>query len=106
VAVGGGIAGLAAAFFPRQASPTRARPAATVLEASPVIGGKLRLGEAYLETSFLPGRTFTGPATFNAKLGEFFAQANRRWRRAMGCAPADRIAADKAAMLALPTVAR
>ena len=30
--------------------------------------------------------------------------ANTRLRRALGCAPADRIAADKAAMLALPPV--
>jgi protoporphyrinogen/coproporphyrinogen III oxidase len=45
VVVGGGIAGLAAAFFLRQASPTGARSAVTVLEASPVVGGKLRLGE-------------------------------------------------------------
>jgi hypothetical protein len=59
----------------------------------------------YLETSFLPGRTFTGPAGFNAQLGEFFTGANRRWRRALGCAPADRLAADKAAMLSLPPVA-
>ena len=42
---------------------------------------------------------------FNTQLGGFFAAANRRWRRALGCAPADRIAADKAAMLPLPPVA-
>jgi hypothetical protein len=58
----------------------------------------------YLETSFLPGRSFTGPADFNTQLGEFFTRANRRWRRSMGCAPADRIAADRAAMLSLPPV--
>jgi transposase len=73
--------------------------------ADPEAKGLLERVHGYLETSFLPGRTFTGPADFNAQLGEFFAQANRRWRRAMGCAPADRIAADKAAMLALPPVA-
>jgi hypothetical protein len=32
----------------------------------------------------------------------FFTQANRRWRRAMGCAPIERIAAGKQAMLPLP----
>jgi transposase len=73
--------------------------------ADPEAKGLLERVHGYLETSFLPGRTFTGPADFNAQLGDFFAQANRRWRRAMGCAPADRIAADKAAMLALPPVA-
>ncbi|HEY6869004.1 MAG TPA: IS21 family transposase [Novosphingobium sp.] len=73
--------------------------------ADPEAKGLLERVHGYLETSFLPGRTFTGPADFNAQLGEFFAGANRRWRRALGCAPADRIAADKAAMLALPPVA-
>src|SRR6266536_5459339 len=67
--------------------------------------GLLERVHGYLETSFLPGRSFTGPADFNTQLGVFFAQANRRWRRAMGCAPAERIAADKAAMLTLPPVA-
>ena len=67
--------------------------------------GLLERVHGYLETSFLPGRSFTGPADFNTQLGGFFATANRRWRRALGCAPADRIAADKAAMLSLPPVA-
>jgi len=71
----------------------------------PEAKGLLERVHGYLETSFLPGRSFAGPADFNAQLGAFFARANRRWRRAMGCAPAERIAADKAAMLALPPVA-
>jgi transposase len=73
--------------------------------ADPEAKGLLERVHGYLETSFLPGRSFTGPADFNAQLGGFFAQANRRWRRAMGCAPAERLAADKAAMLPLPPVA-
>jgi transposase len=73
--------------------------------ADPEAKGLLERVHGYLETSFLPGRSFTGPADFNTQLGGFFAQANRRWRRALGCAPADRIAADKAAMLSLPPVA-
>ena len=72
--------------------------------ADPEAKGLLERVHGYLETSFLPGRSFTGPADFNIQLGEFFAQANRRWRRVLGCAPADRIAADKA-MLPLPPVA-
>ena len=72
--------------------------------ADPEAKGLLERVHGYLETSFLPGRSFTGPADFNAQLAGFFAQANRRWRRAMGCAPADRIAADKQAMLTLPPV--
>ena len=73
--------------------------------ADPEAKGLLERVHGYLETSFLPGRSFTGPVDFNTQLGEFFAQANRRWRRAMGCAPADRIGADKQAMLPLPPVA-
>jgi transposase len=73
--------------------------------ADPEAKGLLERVHGYLETSFLPGRSFTGPADFNTQLGEFFDRANRRWRRAMGCAPTDRIAADKAAMLPLPPVA-
>jgi transposase len=73
--------------------------------ADPEAKGLLERVHGYLETSFLPGRSFTGPADFNTQLGEFFAGANRRWRRALGCAPADRIAADKQAMLPLPPVA-
>lgn len=80
--------------------------------ADPEAKGLLERVHGYLETSFLPGRSFTGPADFNAQLAQFFAQlaqffgqANRRWRRAIGCAPADRIAADKQAMLPLPPVA-
>jgi transposase len=59
----------------------------------------------YLETSFLPGRSFASPADFNAQLAGWLVLANQRWRRVLGCAPADRIAADRAAMLPLPPVA-
>ena len=59
----------------------------------------------YLERSFLPGRSFTSPADFNVQLGEFLARANTRHHRVLGCAPADRIEADRAAMTGLPPVA-
>jgi transposase len=59
----------------------------------------------YLERSFLPGRAFTSPADLNAQLSGWVATANTRYRRALECAPADRIAADRAAMIALPPVA-
>jgi transposase len=58
----------------------------------------------YLERSFLPGRTFSSPADFNTQMGEWLAVVNRRVRRVLGCAPTDRIAADRQAMLALPPV--
>jgi transposase len=73
--------------------------------ADPEAKGLVERANSYLETSFLPGRTFTGPADFNAQLHDWLALANRRQRRALGCAPADRIDADRAAMLRLPPVA-
>jgi transposase len=66
-------------------------------------GGIERLHD-YLERSFLPGRTFTGPADFNTQLQAWLQLANRRRKRSLGCAPADRIAADRTAMLTLPPV--
>jgi transposase len=58
----------------------------------------------YLERSFLPGRSFCSPLDFNFQLQAWLGIANRRRKRSLGCAPADRIAADKAAMLPLPPV--
>jgi transposase len=59
----------------------------------------------YLETSFLPGRSFAGPSGFNAQLADWLVRANSRQHRALGCRPADRWEADRAAMLGLPPVA-
>ena len=59
----------------------------------------------YLETSFLPGRSFASPADFNAQMGEWMLLANGRFKRVLGCAPADRIDADRAAMAPLPPIA-
>jgi transposase len=73
--------------------------------ADPEAKGLIERAHDYLERSFLPGRTFCSPADFNAQLAEWLATANRRVRRALGCAPIDRITADRAAMLSLPPVA-
>jgi transposase len=73
--------------------------------ADPEAKGLVERANGYLETSFLPGRRFASPADFNAQLAEWTATVNGRVRRALGCAPADRIAADRAAMLSLPPVA-
>ncbi len=59
----------------------------------------------YLETSFLPGRTFTRPQDFNDQLHQWLALANTRMHRRLGCRPVDRWAADVAAMVALPPTA-
>jgi hypothetical protein len=58
----------------------------------------------YLERSFLPGRSFASPADFNAQMGEWMLGANGRPKRVLGCAPADRIDADRAAMAPLPPI--
>jgi transposase len=73
--------------------------------ADPEAKGLVERANGYLETSFLPGRRFTSPADFNDQLGEWTATVNGRVRRALGCAPADRITADRAAMMTLPPVA-
>ena len=73
--------------------------------ADPEAKGLVERANGYLETSFLPGRSFASPADFNAQLRDWTALVNTRARRALGCAPADRIAADRQAMLALPPVA-
>jgi transposase len=72
--------------------------------ADPEAKGLLERAHDYLERSFLPGRSFDGPADFNRQLTGWLAVANARPKRVLGCAPADRIAADKAAMLTLPPV--
>jgi len=73
--------------------------------ADPEAKGLIERAHDYLERSFLPGRAFTGPADFNAQLQQWLVLVNARPRRALGCAPADRVTAGKAAMLTLPPVA-
>jgi transposase len=73
--------------------------------ADPEAKGLVERAHDYLERSFLPGRTFTDPDDFNAQLRRWLGLVNARRRRALGCAPTDRIAADRAAMLALPPLA-
>jgi transposase len=71
----------------------------------PEAKGIIERAHDYLERAFLPGRTFTGPDDFNAQLQGWLDVVNQRRRRALGCAPIERVAADKAQMLALPPVA-
>jgi transposase len=72
--------------------------------ADPEAKGIIERAHDYLETSFLPGRSFTSPADFNAQLQGWVAVANTRRKRVLGCAPSERIYADRQAMLALPPV--
>lgn len=73
--------------------------------ADPEAKGLIERAHDHLERSFLPGRVFASPAEFNTQLAAWLATARTRTRRALGCAPCDRIAGDKAAMLTLPPVA-
>ncbi|MGH2866638.1 MAG: IS21 family transposase [Solirubrobacteraceae bacterium] len=73
--------------------------------ADPEAKGMIERAHDYLERSFLPGREFGSPAAFNTQLQAWLAVANTRVRRVLGCAPTERITADRSAMLALPPVA-
>jgi transposase len=70
----------------------------------PEAKGLVERANGYLETSFLPGRVFTSPVDFNAQLQAWLVRANSRQHRVLGCRPADRVDADRAAMVALPPV--
>ncbi|GII89550.1 hypothetical protein Ssi03_75400 [Sphaerisporangium siamense] len=72
----------------------------------PEAKGLVERANGYLETSFLPGRVFTGPQDFNAQLDGWLAhRADTRHHRRIECRPADRIVVDRAAMVPLPPVA-
>ncbi|GAA3514160.1 IS21 family transposase [Georgenia daeguensis] len=71
----------------------------------PETKGIVERANGYLETSFLPGRTFASPADFNTQLQEWLPRANARTVRALGARPVDLVAADRAAMLPLPPLA-
>jgi transposase len=72
--------------------------------ADPEAKGLVERANGYLETSFLPGRSFTAPDDFNGQLADWLVRANQRHHRRIECRPADRLPADKAAMVALPPV--
>jgi transposase len=70
----------------------------------PETKGLVERANGYLETSFLPGRTFTGPTDFNTQLTAWLQIANRRQHRSIDARPLDRWEADRAAMLTIPPV--
>lgn len=71
----------------------------------PEAKGLVERANAYLETSFLPGRRFSSPRDFNDQLADWLERANARPHRALECRPVDRLEADRVAMVALPPVA-
>jgi len=58
----------------------------------------------WMETSFMPGRTFTSPADFNTQLQDWLAKANARVVRTIKARPVDLIDHDRSRMLALPPI--
>jgi transposase len=59
----------------------------------------------YLETSFLPGRSFSSVEDFNSQLSSWLTRANARIHRGIRCRPVDRVNEDLASMMPLPPVA-
>jgi transposase len=72
--------------------------------ADPEAKGLVERANGYLETSFLPGRRFASPQDFNAQLEQWLVRANNRVHRTLQARPADRIDADRQAMVTLPPV--
>lgn len=70
----------------------------------PEAKGLVERANRYLETSFLPGRSFVDVDDFNAQLTTWLVNANLRTHRTLRCAPADRIVEDRRAMMPLPPV--
>lgn len=67
--------------------------------------GMVERANRYLETSFLPGRSFTSPQDFNDQLRLWLPVANRRRVRVLDGRPVDFLDADRAQMLTLPPMA-
>ncbi len=66
--------------------------------------GVVERRNGWFETSFMPGRSFTGPADFNGQFTDWLTKANTRVVRTINAVPADLLEADRAAMLPLPPV--
>ncbi len=71
----------------------------------PEAKGVVERANGFLETSFMPGREFDSPADYNTQLAGWLPRANSRVLRRTGEQPGVRVAADVAAMGALPPVA-
>lgn len=66
--------------------------------------GVVERRNGWFETSFMPARTFGSPTDFNTQFTDWIERMNARTVRTTKAAPAQRIEADRAAMLALPPV--
>jgi transposase len=70
----------------------------------PEFKGMVERANGFLETSFLPGRTFRSPADFNSQLADWLARANTRTVRSIQGRPVDLLETDYLAMIPLPPV--
>jgi transposase len=70
----------------------------------PETKGVVERANGYLETSFLPGRTFTSPADFNTQVQQWLMLANARVHRTTKKRPAEELLIDRRAMAALPPI--
>ena len=71
----------------------------------PEAKGMVERANQFLQTSFMPGRTFTCGADFNTQLADWLPRANTRLVRATGARPVDLLETDRAAMGMLPPLA-
>jgi transposase len=67
-------------------------------------GGVERMNR-FFRSRFMPGRVFASPDDFNTQLGAWLPVANARMSRSRRGRPTELVAADRAAMRALPPVA-
>lgn len=70
----------------------------------PETKGIVERANGFLETSFLPGRSFKSPVDFNLQLADWLPKANQRHVRSLRARPVDLIDQDRVGMLALPPV--
>lgn len=98
-AIGGSgkVTAVAAAFAGTLATRIQLAP-----PRDPEYKGMVERANGYLETSFLPGRTFTGPSDFNDQLTIWLERANTRTVRSIQGRPVDLFETDYSSMIALP----
>jgi transposase len=70
----------------------------------PETKGIVERANGFLETSFMPGRSFVSPSDFNAQLIDWLPKANQRRVRSLRARPVDLLDRDRGAMLALPPI--
>lgn len=64
--------------------------------------GIVERGNQFVETSFVPCRSFTSVADFNEQLAQWLPTATSRMVRSLRARPIDQVTKDRAAMLAVP----